>query len=56
MPHGGTLLLKFDTPSTRTLVFPKSSKCNISINNGPIAFKFDAEVKYMKLLKKNVND
>ena len=36
-----------------TLVSPKSSKCNISISNGPIAFKFYTEVKYLKLHKKN---
>ena len=36
-----------------TLVSPKSSKCNISIkSNGPIAFKFYTEVKYLKLHKK----
>ena len=39
-----------------TLVSPKSSKCNISITNGPIAFKFDTEVKYLKLHTKIVND
>ena len=26
--------------SLMTLVFPKSLKCNISMNNGPIALKF----------------
>ena len=26
--------------SLTTLVSPKSSKCNISMNNGPIALKF----------------
>ena len=56
----------YDTlPSTRTTVFAakrhclvshKSSKCNISINNGLIAFKFDTEVKYLKRHKKIVND
>ena len=40
--------------SQTTLVFPKSSKCkNISISNGPIAFKFDTEVKYLKLHENN---
>ena len=38
-----------------TLVSPKSSKCNISISNCPIAFKFDTEVKYLKLHTKIVN-
>ena len=42
--------------SLTTLVSPKSSKCNISISNGPIAFKFYTEVKNLKLHKKNVND
>ena len=37
--------------SLMTLVAPKSSKCNISISNGPIAFKFYTEVKYLKLHK-----
>ena len=32
-----------------TLVSPKSSKCNISISNGLIAFKFYTEVKNLKL-------
>ena len=58
IPPWGTLLLKFDTlrgleRSQTTLVSPKSSKCNISITNGPIAFKFHTEVKYLKLHKKN---
>ena len=35
-----------------TLVSPKSSKCNISIGNDPIAFKLYTEVKYLKLQKK----
>ena len=35
--------------SLRTLVSPKSSKCNISIGNGPIAFTFYTEVMYLKL-------
>ena len=35
------------------LVSPKSSKCNISISNSPIAFKFYTEVKYLKLHKIN---
>ena len=35
------------------LVSPKSSKCNISITNGPIAFKFYTEVKYLRLHIKN---
>ena len=35
--------------SQTTLVSPKSSKCNISITNGPIAFKFYSEVKNPKL-------
>ena len=34
--------------SLMTLVSPRSSKCNISISNGPIAFKFYTEVKYLK--------
>ena len=34
------------------IVSPKSSKCNISISNGPIAFKFYTEVKNLKLHKK----
>ena len=39
--------------SQTTLVSPKSSKCNnISISNGPIAFKFYTEVKNLKLHKK----
>ena len=42
--------------SQTTLVSPKSSKCNISITNGPVAFKFDTEVKYLKLHTKIVND
>ena len=56
-----TLLLKFDTrlaleqlrsqPNDSRI--PKSSKYNISICNGPIAFKFYTEVKYQKLHKKN---
>ena len=61
----GTMLLKFDTPqeleqlrsNPKTLVSPKSSKCNISISNGPIAFKLYTEVKYLKLhIAKIVND
>ena len=39
--------------SLTTLVSPKSSKYNISISNGPIAFKFYTEVKYLKLHKTN---
>ena len=39
-----------------TLVSPKSSKCIISITNGPIAFKFYTEVKYLKLHTKIVDD
>ena len=39
--------------SMTTLVSPKSSKCNISVSNGPIAFKFYTEVKYLKLHKIN---
>ena len=35
--------------SLTKLVSPKSSKCNISISNGLIAFQFYAEVKYLKL-------
>ena len=35
--------------SLMTLVSPKSSKCNISISNAPIAFKFYTEVTYLKL-------
>ena len=42
--------------SLTTLVSPKSSKCNISISNGPIALKFCTEVKYLKLHTKIVND
>ena len=42
--------------SLTTLVAPKSSKCNISTSNGPIAFKFYTEVKYLKLQNKIVND
>ena len=38
--------------SLTTLVSPKSSKCNISISNGPIAFTFYTEVKHPKLHKK----
>ena len=38
--------------SLMTLVSPKSSNCNISISNGPIAFKFYTEVKNLKLHKK----
>ena len=34
----------------------KSSNCNISISNGPIAFKFYTEVKNPKLHKNIVND
>ena len=34
--------------SLTTLVSPKSSKCNISIGNGQIVFKFYTEVKYLK--------
>ena len=30
-----------------TLVSPKSSKCNIFISNGRIAFKFYTEVKHL---------
>ena len=37
--------------SLTTLVSPKSSNCNISISNGPIAFKFYTEVKNLKLHK-----
>ena len=42
--------------SQTTLVSPKYSKCNISISNGLIAFKFYTEVKNLKLHKKIVND
>ena len=58
MPPWGTLLLLiWCSPRTRTTAFtakwhsvsPKSSKCNISISNGPIVFKFYTEVKYLKL-------
>ena len=42
--------------SLTTHVSPKSSNCNISISNGPIAFKFYTEVKNLKLHKKIVND
>ena len=42
--------------SLMTLVSPKSSNCNISISNGPIAFKFYTEVRNQKLHQKNVND
>ena len=42
--------------SQTTLCIPKSSKCNISISNGPVAFKFYTEVKYLKLHIKMVND
>ena len=38
--------------SQTTLASPKSWKCNISISNSPIAFKFYTEVKYLKLHKK----
>ena len=31
--------------SLMTLVSPKSSKCNISMNNGPIALKFGTGVQ-----------
>ena len=31
--------------SLMTLVSPKSLKCNISMNNGPIALKFCMEVQ-----------
>ena len=37
--------------SLTTLVSPKSSICNISISNGPIALKLYTEVKYLKLHK-----
>ena len=33
----------------RHYVSPKSLKCNISISNGPIAFKFYTEMKHLKL-------
>ena len=39
--------------SLTTLVSPKSFKNNISISNGPIAFKFYTEVKYLKLHTNN---
>ena len=42
--------------SLTTFVSPKSSKCNISISSGPIAFTFVTEVKYLKLHNKIVND
>ena len=42
--------------SQMTLVSPKSSKCNISISNSRIAFKFYTKVKYLKLHKTIVND
>ena len=35
--------------SLTTLVSPKFSNCNISMSNGPIAFKFYTEVKNPKL-------
>ena len=41
--------------SLTTLVSPKSSNCNISISNGPIAFKFYTEVKNPKLHKKKLS-
>ena len=48
------------SPSTGTTAFattlyvsPKSSKCNISITNCPIALKFDTGVKHQKV---HVND
>ena len=40
-------------PTYKKLSMTKSSKCNISISNGPIAFKFYTEVKYLKLHTKN---
>ena len=40
--------------SLMTLVSPRSSKCYISISNGPIAFKLNTEVKYLKLHRTNV--
>ena len=33
-----------------TLVSPKSSKCNISMNNGPIALKFCTRVQSQLVL------
>ena len=51
------LRLKFDRTTAFTAkwhsVSPKSSKCNISISNGQIAFKFYTEVKYLKLHNTN---
>ena len=41
--------LKPKLHSLMTLLSPKFSKCNISISNGPIAFKIYTEVKYLKL-------
>ena len=62
----GTLLLKFDTlwaleqlrsqPNDTLYLSPKSSKYNITITNGLIAFKFYNEVKYLKLHKKNCQE
>ena len=41
--------------SLMTLVSPKSSKYNISKSNGPIAFNFYTEVKYLKLHQKKLS-
>ena len=38
--------------SLTTLVSPKSSNCNISISNGPIAFKFYTEWRIWSYIKK----
>ena len=59
------LLLKFDTPpKTKTTAFqpndtriPQIFKMQyLHLSNGPIAFKFNTEVKYLKLHKKIVSD
>ena len=60
----GMFLIKFYTLQTleqlcsqpNDIVSPKFSKCNISKSNGPIAFKFYTEVKYLKLHHIVVND
>ena len=62
-PPWATLILKFDTLreleqllSQPNDTCPKYSKCNISISNCLIAFKFYTGVKYHNLHANNVND
>ena len=56
----GMLILKFDSPSTRTTacaatlaVSPKSLKFNISTTNCPIALKYDTGVKHQTVHTQN---